>query len=155
MYLRHQMYTLYYRDVCILVFLHVFAYFMLLRCMLKFKRLACGSDDVTQYNTMQCLCLLYECIIGLPGSSTVNNFLWEGAVGDVVSQWRRLEDYYYFRLFSNSWKLIESTSKNLSKFVSGEDLTSSVSFCLRHCYLANDNLLFHSKFFKMWLWPSQ
>ena len=52
MYLRHQAYTLYYRDVCILVFLHVFAYSMLLRCMLKFKRLACGSDDVTQYNTM-------------------------------------------------------------------------------------------------------
>jgi len=52
MYLRHQTYTLYYRDVCILVFLHVFAYFMLLRCMLKFKRLACGSDDVTQYNTI-------------------------------------------------------------------------------------------------------
>ena len=52
MYLRHQTYTLYYRDVCILVFLHVFAYFMLLRCMLKFKPLACGSDDVTQYNTM-------------------------------------------------------------------------------------------------------
>jgi len=38
---------------CILVFLHVFAYFMLLRCMLKFKRLACGSDDVTQYNTIK------------------------------------------------------------------------------------------------------
>jgi len=50
--LRHQTYTLYYRDVCIFDFLHVFAYFMLLRCMLKFKRLACGSDDVTQYNTM-------------------------------------------------------------------------------------------------------
>ena len=53
MYLRHQTYTLYYSDVCILVFLHVFAYFMLLRCMLKFKRLVCGSDDVTQYNTIQ------------------------------------------------------------------------------------------------------
>jgi len=52
MYLRHQTYTLYYRDVCILVFLHVFAYFMILRCMLKFKRLACGSDDVTQYNNI-------------------------------------------------------------------------------------------------------
>jgi len=51
MYLRHQAYTLYYRDVCILIFLHVFAYSMLLRCMLKFKRLACGSDNVTQYNT--------------------------------------------------------------------------------------------------------
>jgi len=32
---------LYYRRVCILVFLHVFAFSMLLRCMLKFKRLAC------------------------------------------------------------------------------------------------------------------
>ena len=51
--LRHQTYTLYYRDVCILVFLHVFAYFMLLRCMLKFKRLACGSDDVAQYKYTQ------------------------------------------------------------------------------------------------------
>ena len=50
MYLRHQAYTLYYRDVCILVFLHVFAYSMLLRCMLKFKRLARGSEDVIQYN---------------------------------------------------------------------------------------------------------
>jgi len=44
-------YTLYYHHVCILVFLHVFAYSMLLRCVLKFKRLACGSEDVTQYNT--------------------------------------------------------------------------------------------------------
>jgi len=26
---------------------------MLLGCMLKFKRLACGSDDVTQYNTIR------------------------------------------------------------------------------------------------------
>jgi len=32
--------------------LRVFAYLMLLRCMLKFKPLACGSDDVTQCNTM-------------------------------------------------------------------------------------------------------
>ena len=54
MYLRHQAHTLYYRHVCILVFLHVLAYSMLLRCMLKFKRLACGSDDVTQYNTIHC-----------------------------------------------------------------------------------------------------
>jgi len=54
--LRHQTYTLYYRDVCILVFFHVFAYFMLLRCML-FKRLACGSDDVTQYNTTHSPCI--------------------------------------------------------------------------------------------------
>jgi len=34
MYLRHQAYTLYYSNVCILVFLHVFAFAMLLRCML-------------------------------------------------------------------------------------------------------------------------
>ena len=54
MYLRHQAYALYYRHVCILVFLHVFAFSMLLRCMLKFKRLACGIEDVTQYNTTSC-----------------------------------------------------------------------------------------------------
>jgi len=53
MHLLHQAYTLYYRHVCILVFLHVFAYSMLLRCMLKFKRLACGSEDVTQYTTVR------------------------------------------------------------------------------------------------------
>jgi len=53
-YLRHQAYTLYYRHVCILVFLHVFAFSMLLRCMLIFKRLACGIEDVTQYNTECC-----------------------------------------------------------------------------------------------------
>jgi len=55
MYLRHKAYTLYYRHVYILVFLHVFAYSMLLRCMLKFKPLECGSEDVTQYNTIQLL----------------------------------------------------------------------------------------------------
>jgi len=52
MYLRHQAHTLYYRHVRILVFLHVLVFSMLLRCMLIFKRLACGSDDVTQYNTV-------------------------------------------------------------------------------------------------------
>jgi len=51
MYLRHQAYTLYYSHVCILVFLHVFPFSIVLRCMLKFMRLACGIDDVTQYNT--------------------------------------------------------------------------------------------------------
>jgi len=50
MFLRHQAYTLYYRHVCILVFLHAFAYSMLLRNMLQFKRLAYGSEDVAQYN---------------------------------------------------------------------------------------------------------
>ena len=59
MYLRRQVYTLYYRHVCILVFLHVIAYSMLLRCMLKFKRLACGSDDVTQYNT-ECFIVIFR-----------------------------------------------------------------------------------------------
>jgi len=44
MYLRHQAYTLYYR--------HVFAFSMLLQCMLKSKHLVCGTEDVTQYNTM-------------------------------------------------------------------------------------------------------
>jgi len=38
--------------------------------------------------------------------------------------------------FSNSWKLIQSTSKNLSKLVSGEAMTSSVSSWLHYCYLA-------------------
>jgi len=52
MYFRHKAYALYYYQVCILVFLHVFAFFMLLRCMLKFKRLACGIEHVTQYNTI-------------------------------------------------------------------------------------------------------
>jgi len=32
MYLHHQAYTLYYRHVCILVFLHVFAFSMLQYC---------------------------------------------------------------------------------------------------------------------------
>jgi len=59
MHLRHQAYTLYYRHI--LVFLHVFAFSMLLRCMLKFKRLACGIEDVTQYNTH--LLLFYQIAI--------------------------------------------------------------------------------------------
>ena len=50
LYLRHQAYTLYYRHVCILVFLHVFAHCMLLRCMLKFKRLL---GVTTLLNTIQ------------------------------------------------------------------------------------------------------
>ena len=50
MYLRHQACTLYYHHVCILVFLHLFAFSMLLRPMLEFKHLACGIEDVTQYN---------------------------------------------------------------------------------------------------------
>jgi len=50
--LRHQAYILYKRNVCILVFLHMSACSVLLRRMLESKRLACGSDDVTQYNTI-------------------------------------------------------------------------------------------------------
>ena len=54
MYLRHQTYSLYYRDVCILVFLHVFAYSMLLRCMLNSSALRVGVTTLlnTQYNTI-------------------------------------------------------------------------------------------------------
>jgi len=36
---------------CMYTRLHVFAFSMLLRCMLNFKRLACGIEDVTQCNT--------------------------------------------------------------------------------------------------------
>jgi len=54
-------------------------------------------------------------IIGLPDSSAVNNFVRDGPV--VFSHWRRLESDCHFRLFSNSWKLIKSTSKDLSNFV--------------------------------------
>jgi len=41
-------------------------------------------------------------IIGLPGSSTVNSFVQDGSVNDVVSHWRRLESDCHFHLFSNS-----------------------------------------------------
>jgi len=41
-------------------------------------------------------------IIGLPGSSAVNNCVRDGSVNDVVSHWRRLESYCHFHLFSNS-----------------------------------------------------
>jgi len=76
-------------------------------------------------------------IIGLPGSSAVNNFVRDGPVNDVVSHWHRLESDCHFRLFSNSWKLTQSTSKDLSNFVSGKAMASSVSFWLRYCYLQN------------------
>jgi len=52
--------------------------------------------------------------IGLSGSSAVNNFVRKGSVSDFVSHWRRIESDCYFRLFSNSWKLMQSTNKNLS-----------------------------------------
>jgi len=37
-----------------------YAYSMLLRCLLKFKRLACGSEDFTQYNLFMCYCTEYN-----------------------------------------------------------------------------------------------
>ena len=49
------------------------------------------------------------------------------------SRWRRLESGCSFHLFSNSWKLILNTSKNLSKFVSGRSMASSASFRGRRC----------------------
>jgi len=64
--------------------------------------------------------------IGLPGSNAVNNCVWEGLVNVVVSHWR-LESNYYSRLFSNSWKLIPSTSESLKKFVLGRP-------CLLHSH---------------------
>ena len=60
--------------------------------------------------------------IGLPSSSTVNNFVRDGSDNDVVSYWRRLESDCHFRLFSNSWKVIKNTSKDLSNFVEGHGL---------------------------------
>ena len=42
---------------CMYPRLHVFAFSMLLRCMLKFKRLACGFEDVTHYNNISFLIL--------------------------------------------------------------------------------------------------
>jgi len=38
----------YYRHVYIFVFFHVFVFSLLLRCMFKVKRIACGSGDLTQ-----------------------------------------------------------------------------------------------------------
>jgi len=76
-------------------------------------------------------------IIGLRGSSAVNNLVRDGPVNDVVSNWRRLESDCHFRLFSNSWKLIQITSKDLGNFISGEAMASSVSFWQRYCYLQN------------------
>jgi len=40
------------RHVYIPVFFHVFVYSLLLRCTCKVYRLACGSEDVTQYNCL-------------------------------------------------------------------------------------------------------
>jgi len=76
-------------------------------------------------------------VIGLLGSSGVNNFVRDGPVNDVVSHWGCLESNCLFRLFSNRWKLIRSTSKDLNNFVLGEPKVSSVSFWLCYCYLQN------------------
>ena len=75
--------------------------------------------------------------IGLPSSSTVSNFVRDGSVNDVVSYWRRLESDCHFRLFSNSWKVTKNTSKDLSNFVSGKAMASSVAFWLRYSHLQN------------------
>jgi len=75
MYLRHQPYTLYYRHVCILVFLHVFEYSMLLRCMLKFKPLACGSEDVTQYNCYDLFVVAELCQQAITSCGRISIFL--------------------------------------------------------------------------------
>jgi len=67
-------------------------------------------------------------------SSVAKNFVREVPVNDVVSYWRRFESDCFFCLFSNSCKLIQSTSKDLGKFVSGRDMASC---WLRHwpCWL--------------------
>ena len=54
-------------------------------------------------------------------SSAANNFIRKGPVNEVVSHCRRLESDYSLRSFSNRWKLIKITSKNISKFVSEGD----------------------------------
>ena len=60
-------------------------------------------------------------------SSAAKNFVREGLVNDVVSHWR----------LSNSWKLMQNTSKNLSKFVSKGAMASSASLWLRHCQVGH------------------
>jgi len=47
------------------------------------------------------------------------NFVREGPADDVISHWHCLQSDCFFRLFSNSWKFIQNTSKKLGKFVSG------------------------------------
>jgi len=37
-------------NTAMYIFFHVFVYFLLLRCMIKVWRLACGSEVATQYN---------------------------------------------------------------------------------------------------------
>ena len=75
----------------------------------------------------------------VPFSTAVKNRVREGPVNDVVSHWR----------LSNNWKLIQSTNKNLSKFVSeGGDMASSASFCATA--LNGDFWTFSGIFGKVW-----
>ena len=52
---------------CMYPRLHVFTFSMSLRCMLKFKRLSCGIEDVTQYNATKT-----NCSTVLKGNSKLN-----------------------------------------------------------------------------------
>jgi len=71
------------------------------------------------------------------------NLLWRG------SHWR----------LSNSWKLIQSTSKNLSKMVSGGpwllrlhsgcDRSNKTAICLACCTSLSDDIFNHQKLFKV------
>jgi len=64
-------------------------------------------------------------------NSAAKNFVRERPVNDVVSRWPCLESDCSFRLFSNCWRLIKSTSKSLRVF-SGGAMASSASFWPRH-----------------------
>jgi len=69
------------------------------------------------------------------GSSAAKNFVREGTVNHVVSHWR----------LSNSWNLILSPTKNLSKFVSVGGMPSLALFWLCHCPRANKILVHEGK----------
>ena len=64
-----------------------------------------------------------------------------------------LESNSYSCFFFNSWKLILSTRKNLTKFVLEEAIVCSLSFWLRYCYLAK--MIAYFSFIKVRLWPFQ
>jgi len=68
-------------------------------------------------------------------------FCWEWLVNDFINHCH-VESNCYSHLFCNSWKLIQSTSKNLTKFVLEEAMALSLSFWLRYCYLANITFFF-------------
>ena len=91
-------------------------------------------------------------IMGLPGNNAVNNFVWEGLVNVVVSHWP-LESNS--GLFSNSWKLILNTSKNLKDFVLGRPCLLSSHSDSATFTRQNDSQLFRSILFWIWLWPLQ